>query len=94
MHLRVDEIFHKFGEFSLLREFSREVSGLFWGGDLSSEQQPEHTLWNDFLPSRGRGKDFLTVRNRETVEPDALLTYWSTCITIFAQYFHLNGIQD
>jgi hypothetical protein len=73
MHLRVDEIFHKFGEFSLLREFSRKVPGLFRGGDLSSEQQPEHTLRNDFLPSRGRGEDFLTVRNRKTVEPDALL---------------------
>jgi hypothetical protein len=67
---------------------------LFRGGDLSSEQQPEHTLRNNFLSSRGRGKDFLTVRNRKTVEPDALLMYWSTCILILTKYFHLNRIQD
>lgn len=60
------------GKVSLLGQFSGELSGLSFGRNLTSEEQPEHTLSDDLLASWSGGKLLLAIGDRETVEADTL----------------------
>jgi hypothetical protein len=55
----VDHIFDVFGESTPLGEVTREVADLRLGGDLASEEIPEHALREHLLSVRSRRKDFL-----------------------------------
>jgi hypothetical protein len=72
LNSRVDEVLHEFGKITLLGQLARKSGGLFNGRDLAGEEQPEHTLWDNFLSPRSGRKNFLAVWNRQAMEPNAL----------------------
>ena len=72
---RVNEFLDEFGEFSALRELVGEGTDLFWGRNLSGEQEPEHALRENLLAIRGCGKLLLAIWNGQSVEADALKIY-------------------
>lgn len=70
--MRVDEVLDELGQGALRRELLRERERLLGGRDLSCQEEPEHALGDDLLAA-GCGREyFLTVRNGEPVEADAL----------------------
>ena len=72
---RVNEFLDKLGKFSTLRKLVREGTDLFWGRNLSGEQEPEHALGDDLLATCGGRELFLAIWNGQSVETDTLATY-------------------
>lgn len=72
MDVRVNEVHNMLREVTLLGQFSGELSGLCFGGDLASEEKPEHTLGNNLLALWCRSKHFLALWDGHSMETDAL----------------------
>jgi hypothetical protein len=70
---RVDELFDKLGKFSTFRELIGEGTNLFWGRNLSGEQEPEHALRNDLPAINSSGELFLAIWDGQSVEADTLV---------------------
>lgn len=86
------------GKLALLCQFARELTRLGFCRDLAGEQQPEHTLGNDFLATRRCWELLLAVGNGQAVEPDALVMQnGSVSCTIFGEEVvrgYLDGVKN
>ena len=60
---RVNQLLDVVGQISLLRELAGELAGLSLGGDFASQEEPQHTLCDDLLATRGRSESLLAVRD-------------------------------
>ena len=69
---RVDQLLDVFGQISLLRELAGELAGLSLGGNLASQEKPQHALCDDLLATRSRSESLLAVRDSQAMETDAL----------------------
>ena len=69
---RVDQLLDVFGQISLLRELAGELASLGFGGDLAGEQQPKHTLRDNFFTALGTRELLLAVWNGQAMETNTL----------------------
>ena len=72
---RVNKFLDKFGKFSALRELIREGTNLFWGRNISGEQEPEHALRDDLLAIDGGRELLLAIWDVQPMEADTLAIY-------------------
>ena len=72
MHVLVNELLDLGREVAILRKLGRKSAGLCLGGDLASEEEPEHTLGDDLLASLCGREELLALGDGEPVEADAL----------------------
>ena len=71
-YARIQELLNVRRKFSFLGQFARKLSGFGLCWDLACEEEPEHTLCNDFLAPRSCWKSLLAIRDCEPMESDTL----------------------
>jgi len=69
----INQLLYKFGDLGTSRPFLRKSLGLFLGRDFSSEQQPEKTFGQWFVPAWRFRELFLTFRDGQVSETDTFV---------------------